>query len=923
MEEAPAHAGRFCQDPTALRYALTIFSWSHFLSDAVIRYPEWLLEIAAARDLHRGFLDEEYEERLVASLPANGLPRPVDLALFRRRQMLRIVLRDVLRFADVSETAEDLSNLADAILNVTWRAVRRELSRELYRQPGSPGDSGFSVIALGKLGGRELNYSSDIDLLFIYSGEEANPAGSATTKEFFKRAANQMTETLSTYTPEGMCYRVDLRLRPDGSLGEVCQSLEGAKKYYATRGRDWELQMLIKARVAAGDPHPGRELLEFVEPLIYKTTTDFSTVEAVSETRARIHEKQARRERHARPGKRGTVDVKLAKGGIRDIEFLVQCLQRLHGGREPWVRHGGTLLALSRLHDKEWLSGSEYSRLASAYQFMRNLEHRLQFDDDRQIHALPRDKDQLDLLARKMPQAVTGGLIGLPSAGMLERELDRHFSGVQDLYDRVIHSQRPIFYSGPEPAAALPDEETPEETVVEAVETPRRGEFPSVNLKRYLDLRAPALCRLVSNGGILRSQDNMESFLDKVLENTEWLRMLEDNDELARGIIDVFEHSQYLADQLVRHPDLICQVEQACSARQGRTGFEAPREPVELRRFFREQMVRIQSDSIYHRVSVFRTLKRTSDLAGSIIAAAYDIALAEACAAAPPAGADYTPSNQLTVVALGRLGMREFDLASDADLTFVIPDADAGEMLFWTGVAERLINVISSYTGDGVVFTIDTRLRPNGREGALVQTEGAYKEYFATHAEAWEGIAYMKARGVAGNPERATAFLNELQQIDWRRYGQSGRSRSELAHMRSRLEREQGGRNPLKAGPGGYYDIDFVLMYLRLRGAGLFFKVLNTPARIEIIEKMGHIDRVDAEFLTNAATFYRAIDHGMRVSTGTAEGRLPTNPAQIAILSELVGRWTPPGMLDGTLETVTKRVRRDTRAFFQRVFGPA
>ncbi len=924
MEEAPAAAHRFWNDSTALRYALTIFSYSRFLSDAVIRYPEWLLEIAAARNLHRGFLEEEYEQQLMTLLPSDGLPRPVDLALFRRRQILRIALRDILRFADLSETAEDLSNLADAILNVTWRAVRRELSRE----PGSPGEDAFSVIALGKLGGKELNYSSDIDLLFIYSGEEARAgmlpaAAPATAKEFFKRAANQMTEMLSTYTPEGMCYRVDLRLRPDGKLGEVCHSLEGAKLYYATRGRDWELQMLIKARVAAGDPRPGRELLEFAEPLIYRTTTDFRTVEAVSETRARIHEKQARREKKVRPGKRSTVDVKLAKGGIRDIEFLVQCLQRLHGGREPWVRHGGTLLALSRLRDKEWLSSSEYSRLASAYQFMRHLEHRLQFDDDRQIHTLPRDKDQLDLLARKMPPASAGGLAGLPSAGTLERELDRHFSGVQDLYDRVIHSQRPIFYSGPEPAVSLPEDDAPAETRVEPVESPERPEFPSVNLKRYLDLRAPAFCRLVSNGGILRSQDNMESFLDKVIENTEWLRMLEDNEELARGVIDVFEHSQYFADQLVRHPELLSEVEQACSARQGRTGFEAPREPVELRRFFREQMVRIQSDSVYHRVPVFRTLKRTSDLAGSVISAAYDIALADACASAPPAGSAYTPARQLTVIALGRLGMREFDLASDADLIFVIPDADAAETLFWTGVAERLINVISSYTGDGVVFTIDTRLRPNGREGALVQTEGAYKEYFALHAEAWEGIAYMKARGVAGNLERATAFLNELQQIDWRRYGQSGRSRTELSHMRARLEREQGGRNPLKAGAGGYYDIDFVLMYLRLRGAGLFFKVLNTPARIEVIEKMGHIDREDAEFLTNAATFYRAIDHGMRVSTGQAEGHLPTNPAQIAILSELVRRWTPPGVLDGTLETVTKRIRRDTRAFFQRVFGPA
>src|SRR5580658_2212327 len=164
--------------------------------------------------------------------------------------------------------------------------------------------------------------------------------------EFFKVAANRITDMLSTYTQEGMCYRVDLRLRPDGRFGEVCHSLEGAKQYYASRGRDWELQMLIKARISAGDRGPGNELLNFVEPLIYKTTTDFRTVEAVSETRARVHEKQHLEMQ--RRGKPTGADVKLARGGIRDIEFLVQCLQRLHGGRDLWVRHGGTLLALSR-----------------------------------------------------------------------------------------------------------------------------------------------------------------------------------------------------------------------------------------------------------------------------------------------------------------------------------------------------------------------------------------------------------------------------------------------------------------------------------------------------------------------------------------------------------------------------------------------
>ncbi len=880
VTEAPDAAARIASDRDALRYALTIFSYSRFLADAVIGRPEWLLEIAAARDLHRGFLGEQYEDLLVASLPSGSVPRPEDLALFRRKQLLRIVLRDVLGFADLSETAEDLSSLAGAILNVTWRALRRDLS-------GISGDEKFSIIALGKLGGRELNYSSDIDLMFICS--------SPRPQDFFCAAANRLTDILSAYTPAGICYRVDLRLRPDGRYGEICHSLEAAKNYYASRGRDWELQMLIKARVAAGDASPGRELLAFVEPLIYKTTTDFSAIEAVSEARARIHEKQRR-------GRQTGTDIKLARGGIRDIEFLVQCLQRLHGGKDSWVRHGGTLLGLSRLRDKELLSPAEYARLASAYQFLRNLEHRLQFDEDRQTHTLPGGADpetlrHRDLLARKMPVMIPAAPA---TATSLQRELDLNLASVQALYDRVIHSRPPA-----EPPAA----------------TPARAEFPSANLRRYLDQRAPRLSRLMASGVLVRSQKTFESFLEKAVAFPEWLDRLECAPDVALCTIDLFEHSRYFANQMVSHPSLLLQIRAACSPKQGRTGFEAPRDPPALRRFYREQMMRIQSDSVFHRVPVFKSLSRTSALAESVIGGAYEIAVAEARANAPPLRAGYGPSDQMMVIALGRLGMLEFDLASDADLVFVIPDSDAAEILFWTRVAERMIGVISAYTGDGLIFTIDTRLRPNGREGALVQTESAYKDYFENRAEAWEGISYMKARGVAGSSDRSVQFLGELQEIDWRRYGQSGRSRMELAGMRSRLEREQGKRNPLKAGAGGYYDIDFALMYLRLKSAGFFFKVLNTPARIETIEKMGHLSREDAEFLRTSATFYRAIDHGMRISTGHAEARLPTNPAQLTALTELVHRWTPAALHADSLEATLKQIRHQTRAFFERTFA--
>ncbi len=898
---------RIAADPVALRYLVAIFSYSSFLSDAVIHHPEWILQCAEAQDMHRVLALDEYDDRLAQYLgPAEGAPSAVVLARFRRQQLLRIVLRDVLRMASLSDVTEELSNLADAILHAACRRIRNNLAL----RHGTP-TAGFSIIALGKLGGKELNYSSDIDLMFLYAANGITTGPEPISyKEFYKKAANQCTELLSTYTGEGMCYRVDLRLRPDGRYGEICQSLEGARQYYSTRARDWELQMLIKARVCAGDTQPGRDLLDFVEPRIYSTTLDFKMLESVSETRERIHEKLKR-------SPQAGLDVKLARGGIRDIEFLVQCLQRLHGGREPWVRQGGTLLALFRLRDKGLLSDSEYARLASAYQFLRHLEHRLQFYEDRQTHTLPATIELLDVLARKMPHRAAADI---PNAGSLERELDENLSAVQELYERVIHSQKPMSYILMAEPEADADSAAGQATISPQMAA-NLGEFPSPNLTRFLDQKAPRLAQVLSASEILRSRERVERFLEKVVAQPRSLEALDANPELARCTLDLFENSQYFSDQLIRHPELMNEIAEACGNKQGRVGFRAPDDLIELRRFFREQMVRIQSDSVYHRVSIFKTLKRTSDLADSVIAAAYRIALEEAMRKAPPRNPDYVAANQMMVIALGRLGMREFDLASDADLVFVIPEEDLAETTFWTGVAERIIHVISAYTGDGVIFTVDTRLRANGREGLLVQTEAAYKDYFARHAEAWEGIAYMKARGVAGDLDRATHFLNELQEVDWRRYGQSGRSRKQLSEMRSRLEKEQGLRNPLKAGKGGYYDIDFALMYLRLKGAGIFYKFLNTAARIDIIEKMGHLEREDADFLRDAVTFYRAIDHGLRVSTGHAEGQLPTSPAQLAVLTELVHRWTPERLHSGTLGEQLNSIQKRTRRFFDRLFA--
>jgi len=907
-QRKPAEFEKLALSPHWLQYLVTVFSYSRFLSEELLQNPLWVEQLG---DLQGYVSAGEFRKRLTSLLKKRPgrMPEPLTLALFRRQQLLRILLRDVLGLCSLSDTTEELSNLADAILDVSYKRIRDEFVARhgvprYLDEHGETRECGMSVIALGKLGGNELNYSSDIDLMFVYAANgETDGSSPISNKEFYKKVANQLTELLSTYTAEGLCYRVDLRLRPDGSLGEVCISLDGAKSYYQTRARDWELQMLIKARIAAGDPEAGRALLATVEPQIYSTTLDFSAVEAVSVTRERISEKLNRRRLH-----KDAFDIKLAPGGIRDIEFLVQCLQRLHGGQVPWVRHGGTMLALARLSDKDLLSAAEYARLVSAYRYLRNLEHRLQFAEDRQTHTMPSAPRDLDILARKMPVAQLGSA---PSGEKLLHELNAHLEAVQEIYERVIHSQRPSYYN----LAPI--------TQVDVEAPPTLEPVPS-NLLRFLEQCAPVLAGLVSRAGLGlgRGAGAFEHFLEKAVKNSAWLELLNTDGPVPRYTLDIFEHSPYLAEELIRLPELIEELD-VLPAGSANTYADAASQFDDisaLRRFFRWEMFRIQAASVCLRVPVFETLQLTSDLAETAIAACYRMALDQVLVVSPPAPG-YQARQQLMVVALGRLGMREFDLASDADLVFVLPDADQRELLFWTRVAERLIDLITAYTGTGLMFAVDTRLRPNGSAGALVQTEASYLDYFAKSAAAWEGLASMKARAVAGDLERTTKFLNDLQQVDWRRYGQSGRSKKDLRQMRMRLEKEQGPGHPLKAGLGGFYDIDFSLLYLRLKSAGIFFKVLNTPARIDIIEQMGHLERADAEFLRDAATFYRAVDHGLRVYSGHTEGSLPNAETQLAVLTELVRRWTPEHLNKQPLKVELSKIQNRTREIFDRLFA--
>lgn len=868
---------------------------SRFLSEAVAQHPDWLEELSSEVALQK-----VWEKRHMGEELENQPFTPHVAASFRRKGLLRILLRDLLGYSMLAETTRAISDLADVLLDWTYQNVRADVTAKYGEALEAAGDPcSFSILSLGKLGGQELNYSSDIDLMFVFSEPgQTTGAKSVTHKEYFGALAQQFSAFLSTYTAEGICYRVDLRLRPDGGGGELTHSLDAMRDYYRRRARDWELQMMIKARLSAGESGPAQALLDFVEPLTYQTTTDFSAIEAVSATRMRINEKLA-----ARRMKPGTVDIKLARGGIRDIEFLVQCLQRLHGGREAWLRHGGTILSLGRLHDKTLISPNDYFHLIEAYEFLRHLEHRLQVMDDRQTHTLPA-ASELDGLAKLLPPFDPGR--ENTANGLLE-SLRRHFDAVAAIYDKVVHQRR-----NTQPPPPL---EVPAATASNGAPKPVFEQVP-LRLARNLEEVAPNVLAKLRQGALRRNPDLFERLVETCGAQ---LPTLERDEVLAHYVFDIVSHSQMLTEEILRDPSRIALLEEVRQrpggARHWNESFAKVTSMPELRRLYRKELFILNCESLCLGAPVFDTLTKMSVLADLAISTAYRFALDDV------ARGGAVPAERMMVVSLGRLGSREFDVASDADLVFILPDEDAAQLEFWRRVAERLIEMLTAFTSDGSLFRVDTRLRPFGREGELVQLERSYLEYFSQRAETWEGIAYMKARSVAGDSERATKFLNELQKVDWRRYGQSHRSRQQLREMRTRLEREQGKSHALKAGFGGYYDIDFLLMYLRLKSAGIFFKVLNTPERIDVIEQMGHLERDDAEFLRDAATIFRAVDHGIRLYNGQPSDSLPSSGAAFDSVAEMVQRWTPTAFAQQPLRDTLRLIQSRTRETFDRLFA--
>ena len=852
--------------PSLVHYAVVVFGYSPWLGETLIQNPDLFHGFVRERQLDRTHSRDELQEAF-ARMRSRSFETDTAalLARFKRREYVRIMLRDVLGIATLAETTAEISALADVLIEEALREAEAQLQHRFgsARRVDAEGrvvDSRFAVLSLGKLGGNELNYSSDIDLLFLYDGGDEPEGAEISNREYFIRLAQQTTELLARHTREGPVFRIDLRLRPQGSEGLPAVSLPHAIHYYSQVAHDWELQAMIKARHSAGDIGLAREFTRALQPYVYRPELNFAAIKTALDARERIG--SHRRKNLLKQVAQGGTDVKIDRGGIRDIEFLVQCLQRVYGGSEAWLRSRGTLFALQKLHDKEHISGKDFQNLTNAYEFLRNLEHRLQLQQGQQTHRLPQSRDETQALARSLTREGTAA----PTAEEFLAHVRRRMGAVAEIYQRVIYQEQSHDQDGgqfelqPEVAA------TPESSYSQ--------------MMQRLAMDSPRLREIAGRDDLSQhARRNLDRFLSSAGTTSERYGAILRSPEKVEQALTIFEFSEFLTDILVRHPAEVALLERIDERRESAEeelfageapGPRPPDDPV-FAYLARQKVDRAEAMSIlrqHYRRRLFSSgavdLFQQRDVFDSLAVntAAADAAIQAALAIAGPAG-------RLSVMGLGRLGAREFDLLSDGDVLFVCDEHHHGEDT--RRVAERFMEALTAYTRDGTVFPVDPRLRPHGREGELIVTPSQLAAYFRDEAKPWEALTYLKLRYVAGDVEVADRALQAVQQGVWA-LATRPHFQTDLAELRDRLERSEGALN-FKSGAGGVYDLDYLAGTLQARHQ--LWLAGSLRDRLRVLHDHQLLNREEHEQLTESAHFLRTLEHVIRLVSGRARKWLP------------------------------------------------
>ena len=823
------------------------------------------------------------------------------LRRLRRREMVRIAWRDIGGLADFDETVRDTSDLADAIIDAGVTRLHEWQCVDLGTPIGHSGEpQQLIVLALGKLGASELNFSSDIDLIFTFpeNGQTEGGRRNVDNDRYFLQLARKLVKVLGEPTADGFVYRVDMRLRPFGSQGPLVLGFDALEEYYQTHGRDWERYALIRARAVSGDMALAAELLERLRPFVYRRYIDFGTLQSLRSLKVLMEQEVTRKGMEH--------SVKHGPGGIREVEFTAQAFQMVRGGRTPALRYRRLLTVLARLGELGLLPVHAVESLSSAYRFLRTAEHRLQQVDDRQEHMLPQDEAGRARIAAGM---------GYANWEAFSERLDRHRRNVDEQFAQVFGEEREAGTAGGDPLGALFTPSADEAAGTAALESAgfAAAEEAWSIIARYRDVftlkipdalgherlarLAPDLLRAVAAQGNATGavQSNATQTLERVMAVIEsiakrsvYLALLAERPIALSQFVQLCAASPWIARLLGRHPVLFDELldprtlyepltsdQLAEDVVQRLTAMDDPDREFEmdcLRQSKQANVLRVAAADVSRRIPLMVVSDHLTEIAEAVLRAALDLAWRDI--AARHGRPESMPKNaafpSYAVIAYGKLGGIELGYGSDLDLVFVHDD-DTNAMTngrkpvdlatFYARLTQRLIHMLTTMTPQGALYEVDPRLRPDGSKGVLVNTLGGLGEYLRDKAWTWEHQALVRARAVAGDPALGQRFARLRREILLR--DRDGNAlRDDVRNMRERMRRELGSRGSdrfdLKQDPGGVADIEFMVQYGALRWASRLGDDLDFTDNVRLLEGFGRAGLMPAEDVTLLADAYRA-----------------------------------------------------------------
>jgi glutamate-ammonia-ligase adenylyltransferase len=788
-----------------------IFSGSQVMTLLLLKHPEWVNTVLApdvlAYPRQAQGLRREVNAFLQSGLQAKDHAGTfLRLRQFKQREMLRIAARDLSRLGDTTQITHELSDVADVTLDTTLQICRQQLIERLgtpyyLDAAGAWQPTQFCVLGLGKLGGQELNYSSDVDVIFVYSEEGhvfkepprkgTNTGRAMGSHQFFKRLAEVFIAEISRSTADGMLHRIDLRLRPEGDVGPLARSLSSYENFYAQWGQTWERMMLIKARCVAGDAALAGEFMEMIQPFRYPRSLNEGALREIAALKARIENEVV---------KSGEMDrnVKLGRGGIREIEFVVQTAQLLNAGRIPFLQGAQTLPTLQKLAQYQLLSDAEARDLAAAYCFLRDVEHRVQMENDLQTHTIPADRAARERLAR---------LMGFTKLAAFEKALKKHADGVRRTYEKFVEAE------AAESPSLLPRQFRGAETEWKQILAEHRfkdaeksfrllNEFANgpgfvhvsqrtTELAMQLVPKFLALCRRASElpsskletrnskleHKILSDPDRVLARLDSFITAYGARAMMFEtwaaNPQIFELLLLLFDRSEFLAEIAIRTPDLVDELVLSGRLRRSKSveeilqdlrhGRDDADQRLWLRRYHQAEFMRIGLRGILGLADYEQNFLELSALADACLQYALDVALRK----------QKLKTSPLVIIGLGKLGGRELNYGSDLDILFVADDGARNDLPKHQKTAVEIMDLLGSQTELGIAFVTDARLRPDGEKGLLVNTLAAYEEYYRNRAQLWEIQALTRTRPVAGDMALGEKFQQLAATLtDFRKLGE-------------------------------------------------------------------------------------------------------------------------------------------------------